>query len=151
MVDSYKKFIICGDINIHCDMDDNYEKQCLDNILDSFVLKQMVDVPTHESGHTLHVLITLTLENLIISSLKATYKLSDHWFLECNIKFEKAIVQKREIVFRPLSKINDDVLAEKLCDMSHNSNLVDDQNLVSYFDNSMIQIIDRLTPKKKKC
>ena len=51
--DSYKKFIICGDINIHCDIDDNYEKQCLDNILDSFDLKQMVDVPTHESGHTL--------------------------------------------------------------------------------------------------
>ena len=65
IVDSYKKFI---------DMDDNYEKQCLDNILDSFDLKQMVDVPTHESGHTLDVLIIPTLDNLIISSPKATYK-----------------------------------------------------------------------------
>ena len=48
-MDSYNKFIICDDINIHCDMDDYYEKQCLDNILDSFDLKQMVDVPTPES------------------------------------------------------------------------------------------------------
>ena len=59
-------------------MDDNYEKQCLDNILDSFDLKQMVDVPTHESGHTLDVLITPIMDNLIISSPKATYKISDH-------------------------------------------------------------------------
>ena len=51
IVDSYKKFIICGDINIHCDMDGNYDKQCLDNILDSFDLKQMVDVQ-HIKGDT---------------------------------------------------------------------------------------------------
>ena len=117
ILDSYKKFIICGHINIHCDMGDNYEKQCSDNILDSFDLKQMVDVPTHESGHTLDVLITPTLDNLIISSLKATYKISDHWLLECKIMFEKAIVQKKEIVFRPVSKIYDDVLAERLSHM----------------------------------
>ena len=150
IVDSYKKFIICGDINIHCDMDENYEKQCLGNILDSFDLKQMVDVPTHERGHTLDVLIIPTLDNLIISSPKATYKILDHWFVECKIKFEKAIVQKKEIVFRPLSKIDDDVLAEKLSDMLHKSNLIDDQNLVSYFNNSMREIIDQLAPKKKK-
>ena len=147
IVDSYKKFIICGDINTHCHMDDNYEKQCLDNILDSFELKQMVDVPTHESGHTLDVLITPTLDNLIISSPKATYKISHHWFVECKIKFEKAIVQKKEIVFRPSSKTDDDVLAEKLSDILYKSNLVDDWNLVSYFNNSMTEIIER---KKKK-
>ena len=90
IVDSYKKFIICGNINIHCDMDDSYEKQCLDSILDRFDLKQMVDVPTHESGNTLDVLITPTLDNLIISSSKATYKISDHWFVEFKIKFEKS-------------------------------------------------------------
>ena len=82
IVDSCKKFIICGDINIHCDVDDNYEKQCFDNILDSFDLKQMVDFPTYKSGHTLNVLITPSLDNLIISSLQATYKISDHWFVE---------------------------------------------------------------------
>ena len=55
-------------------MDDNYEKQHLDSILDSLHLKQMVDVPTHESGHTLDVLITPTLDNLIISSPKQHIK-----------------------------------------------------------------------------
>ena len=34
--------------------------------------------------------------------------------------------------------------------MSHESNLVDDQNLVSYFNNNMIEIIDQLPPKKVK-
>ena len=72
------------------------------------------------------VFITPTLDNLIISSPKATYKISDHWFVESKIKFEKAIVQKKEIVFRPLSKIDDDVLAEKPSDMLHKGNLVDD-------------------------
>ena len=109
----------------------------------------MVDVLTHESGHTLDVLITPTLDNLIISSPKAAYKIPDHWFVECKIKFEKAKVQK-EIVFRPLSMIDDDVLAEKLSNMLQKSNLVDDQNLVSYFSNSMIEIIDQLAHKKKK-
>ena len=78
-------------------MDDNYEKQCLDNILDSFDLKQMVDVPTHKSGHTLDVLITPTLDNLIISSMRSTHKISYRWLIECKIEFEKGIVQKKEI------------------------------------------------------
>ena len=34
--------------------------------------------------------------------------------------------------------------------MSHKSNLVNDRNSVSYFNNSMIEIIDQLAPKKKK-
>ena len=59
-------------------------------------------------------------------------------------------MQKKELVFRPLSKIDDNVLTEKLSDMSHKSNLVNDQNLVSYFNNSMIEIIDQLASKKKK-
>ena len=37
---------------------------------DSFDLKEMVDGATHESGHTLDVLITPTLDNLIISLSK---------------------------------------------------------------------------------
>ena len=122
----------------------------MDNILDSFDLNQMADVSTHEREHTLDVLITPTLDNLIVSSPKGTYKISDHWFVECKIKFEMAIVQNKEIVFRPLSNIDDDVLVEKLVNMLHKSNLVDDQNFVSYFNNRMTEIIDQLAPKKKK-
>ena len=70
----------------------------------------MVDVSTHESGHTLGVLITPTLDNLIISLPKAMHKISDHWFVECKIKFEKAIILKKAILCRPLSKIDDDIL-----------------------------------------
>ena len=108
-------------------MDDNYEKQCLDNILDNSYLKQIVDVPTHENEDTLDVLITPTLDKLIISSPKAEYRISDYCFLECKIKFEKtAIVQKMGMVFRLLYKTDDDVLVEKLSDMLHKSNLVND-------------------------
>ena len=62
----------------------------------------------------------------------------------------KAIGQKKKIVFRPLSKIDDNVLAEKLSDMSHKSNFIDDRNLVSFFNNSMIVIIDQFAPKWEK-
>ena len=34
--------------------------------------------------------------------------------------------------------------------MLHKSNLTDDQNLVSYFNNGIIEIIDQVAPKKKK-
>ena len=34
--------------------------------------------------------------------------------------------------------------------MMHKGNLVNDQNLVSFFNNSMIEIIDQLAPEKKK-
>ena len=34
--------------------------------------------------------------------------------------------------------------------MLHKSSLVDNQNLLSYFNNSMIEIIDQLAPKKEK-
>ena len=96
------------------------------------------------------VLITPTLDKLIISSPQTTYKISDHWFVECKIKSENAIIQKEEIVFRPISKIDDDEPTEKLSNMLHKSSLVHDQYLVSYFYNSMIEITDQLALKKKK-
>ena len=50
--------LIAGDFNIHLDVSGNVHSVCLKELLESMGLQQYVNVPTHESGHTLDLIIT---------------------------------------------------------------------------------------------
>ena len=47
-----------GDINIHINGRENQDTQALPNTIAAFNLKQHVNIPTHNLGHTLDVTIT---------------------------------------------------------------------------------------------
>ena len=50
--------VICGDFNLHLDdLLDNYSKKFMD-LQETFSLSQHVSRPTHQSGHTLDLIIT---------------------------------------------------------------------------------------------
>ena len=50
--------LIAGDFNIHVDVPGNADSVCLKELLESMGLQQHVNDPTHESGHTLDLIIT---------------------------------------------------------------------------------------------
>ena len=59
-------FVIYGDFNFHVDnVKTNYEARTFVNLLDNFGVKQHVNGPTHTSGHTLDLILTLETDNLI--------------------------------------------------------------------------------------
>src|ERR1051325_3099843 len=78
-ISSPSEIIIAGDFNFHVD-----DSQCPSatyflDLLDAFGLSQLVSFPTHDSGHTLDLLITRT-ASTIFSDIKFTCpSLSDHF------------------------------------------------------------------------
>ena len=55
---SFVPLLIAGDFNIHVNVSGNADSVCLKELLKSMGLQQHVNVPTHESGHTLDLIIT---------------------------------------------------------------------------------------------
>ena len=70
--------LILGDFNIHLDNPSLQGTNSFLNIIDSFDLKQHVNFPTHESGHTLDLLISRSSSSLINNIYPSFPALSDH-------------------------------------------------------------------------
>ena len=64
--------LIAGDFNIHVDVPGIADSVCLKELLESMGLQQHVKVPTHESGHTLDLIITRQCESYWLTSLWLT-------------------------------------------------------------------------------
>ena len=54
----YRKFLICGDFNIHLDNKRSRNTVKFAELLSSYGLHQLVKVPTHKQGHLLDVVIS---------------------------------------------------------------------------------------------
>ena len=79
-------------------------------ILQSYGLQQHVQVPTHESGHTLDLIITRSNNDITVSSPKAALTLSDHFFIECNLNIPRPSSTVNEIFYRKLKTLGFDAL-----------------------------------------
>lgn len=60
-----EEVLIMGDFNFHIDDLTNFYAREFLNLLDTFNMSQHVNEPTHQSGHTLDLLITRQGSNLI--------------------------------------------------------------------------------------
>ena len=98
--------------------DTNAKKFC--ELLETFGLIQHVAFPTHTSGHTLDLIISRSINDVIITELESTLALSDHSFIECNLNIPRPNFMAKEIRFRQLKKIDipmfrNDISSSKLC------------------------------------
>ena len=76
------------------------------DILESVGLKQHVNVPTHESGHTLDLIITRNCEDVVVNTPHATRFISDHAFVQCYLSCRRPTLEKKTISYRDLKKID---------------------------------------------
>ena len=82
-----KVLVISGDFNLHLDdLRDNDTKKFMD-LLETSSLLQHVSGPTHLSGHTLDLIITLLSDDVVLASPKATFPISNHFIIQCPIGF----------------------------------------------------------------
>ena len=98
--------LITGDFNIHVETpEDSCSAKFLD-VLESVGLKQHVNVPTHESGHTLDLIITRNCEDVVVDTPHATHFISDHAFVQCYLSCRRPTLEKKTISYRDLKKID---------------------------------------------
>ena len=77
-VHKHQDLIIMGNINIHINDNEDQDAQTLLNTLEAFNLKQHVNIPTHNLGHTLDLIITAATYQ---GSLIVGPYISDHRFI----------------------------------------------------------------------
>ena len=79
-----KSLIIFGDFNLHVDSPNDAAAIKFIDLLETFGLKQHINVATHQSGHTLDLVITRS-DNDLVSSFDVTNLFDLFLFLRDNL------------------------------------------------------------------
>ena len=150
IVISTERLLISGDFNLHIESseDTNAKKFC--ELLETFGLIQHVAFPTHTSGHTLDLIISRSINDVIITELESTLALSDHSFIECNLNIPKPNFMVKEIRFRQLKRVDiptfkNDISSSELC-----VNSFMDIDELSRYDTTLSSILDKHAPMTTK-
>ncbi|XP_050512846.1 uncharacterized protein LOC126888543 [Diabrotica virgifera virgifera] len=143
------KIVFLGDFNIdQLDVNFSYTSQ-LNNIFESFDIKQLVNEPTRVTDRT------STLIDLICSSFDGVFdvenldiNISDHFLTCCKIKFDKPPPNNVSFTYRALSRINFEEFQRDLEGASlHNLYLINDiDEKVTFLTNTLLGIFDKHAP-----
>ena len=123
---SSEPLLIAGNFNIHVDFPDNRDGVFFHELLESMGLQQLVVTPTHESGHSLDVIITRQCDSHLPSIPVSDYFFSDHCSLLSDLTVGKPPLPIKSISYRKIKAIDMQVLCEeisttKLCQNSPNT------------------------------
>lgn len=152
-----KNIIITGDLNFHLDILSNHETIRFNSVLKSCGMHQHVQGPTHVRGHTLDVVITRDIDE-IVSSIQVTDPglsdgsgkiAQDHFAVMFNALAAKPPPLKKTVTFRKLrsidiDKFKADILSSDFLTMSQN--ILDAEALVSLYNKEISAIIDTHAP-----
>nr|XP_054773056.1 uncharacterized protein LOC129281089 [Lytechinus pictus] len=141
--------LILGDFNIHVDDRQDRDAEKLINALDSAGFLQHVSVPTHSAGHTLDLLITRKVDQLILDLESITGLSSDHDAILTSMNLERPVSSKKVVTCRKLRSINLEKFREDIknyvLSKSCASNL---SEAVDEYNNVLQDLLDKHAPAK---
>ena len=147
-----KPIIILVDFNLHVDLPNNVAALKFLDLLETFGLKQHVNVATHRCGHTLDLLITRSDDDLV-SNLNVTDPIiSDHLAVHCKIAFKKPSYQRKEISYRNLKSVDKQrfITDIKKSLLNNFENISDVTELTALYDNTLSSILEQHAPLRKR-
>ena len=144
---SSEPLLIAGDFNIHVDVVGDPDRVKFLDLLEAMGLLQHVTTPTHESGHTLDLIITWQCDALVKDPPVSDYHISDHWSVTCLLNLDKPIITRKTKTFRKIKNIDTAVLSNELAVSDLCSNTPDDLNdLVHCYNTTLASALDRHVP-----
>ena len=139
--------LIEGDFDIHVDVPGNADSVCLKELLESMGLQQHVNVPTHESGHTLDLIITRQCDSLLANIPVTDCLFSDHSTLICDLTLDRPPLPKKKISFRKTKVVDVNLLCDELSTTSLCTDSPDALNdLVKCYNSTLYAALDRHAP-----
>jgi len=143
--------LICGDFNLYLDKPSSTDAATFTSLLQSMGLKQHVQGPTHQKGHTLDLLITRADSNLIDCIHTSNTLNSDHSLLQYNLNIvrppmEKTTKSARNLKAVDIIKIKNEI-ASSFLDLPVESNV---NVMYKLYETTMTQILNELAPIRKK-
>ena len=100
------KLIICGDINYHMEIPSDRNTMKLEKMMETMGIKQYVNDPTHEAGHTLDVVLERDTEEIVANVTVSEVQISDHHLIHFDLNLARPKPQQELITYRCLKKIN---------------------------------------------
>jgi len=146
----YDYLIVAGDFNIHIECaNDSHATEFL-QAMQSYGLKQHVDMPTHYHGGTIDLLFDNS--NLIDCESLIVYEdvdLSDHYPICCSTQqFSKSSKEQKQIVYREIKKIDTKQLKTDFISVVNTINITGQDLKSSYttFSEEVTKVLDNHAP-----
>ena len=107
-MNDHPNLITLGDVNIHAEDIKDLDRRNYHDLLASFDLKQIMDVVTHEDGHTLDHAVIPTVSNVQFTKIEQSYKISDHYFIHTRISLTKLPVKRDTVHYKCFKGVSDE-------------------------------------------
>ena len=138
--------IILGDFNTHVDDPEDQAAQIVQDTLNAFNLKQHVNIPTHNFGHTIDLIIT---SNDYRGKLIPVSYISDHRMitLDTNIPEPKPKTEIKYACNLTDNKVQEFINQFNNMPILNSSNLKDATNQLN---SEILRTLDKIAPKQIK-
>ena len=118
------------------------------DILETFDFVQLIDKPTHNSGHLLDYIITRK-GSSGVSNLYVSDFISDHRALHVSLTCSRAHPERKQIEVRSLKRIQCVVLEADLIGVNIDRECTDVNLVVRQYDASLSSLLDKHAPSKR--
>jgi hypothetical protein len=144
------KLLIVGDFNIHVDTKSNLVCQKFLSFLESCDLLQHVSGPTHISGHTLDLVISRSVDSLVLNC-DVFDPLSDHYAVHWLANASRPVRPKKTVSLRNLKAIDMDRFATDLLCLPLLTDETDDiARLLDLYNAGLTEVLDKHAPLQKR-
>ena len=148
---SSEMFVLAGDVNIHLDNNNDIYTKQLNDIFQMFNLKQHVNFPTHNLGHTIDIVVARMDSPIIENIMSNNVDLSDHFIVQFEAKSTPpAKKQYRTVKYRNLKSVNNEAFCADIKVAYEEIPSNDLQEKVISFNNQAIKVINSHAPIKAK-
>ena len=149
---NFKHFVFCGDFNFHLNKPNDHDTIKFMNILDTFSLKQDINLSTHKLGNTLDLLIydpeCVTMNDIVVDSVDNLG--SDHSIIYFKLSYNIQTPKREEISFRNFKNIDMNKFQSDIADATNN--FISDANennflaAVELYNNMYESVVDIHAP-----
>ena len=138
--------IIMGDFNIHINDSEDWDAQTLQDTLTAFNLKQHINIPTHNLGHTIDLIIT---PNDYMGQLIPGLYISGHRMITLNTNIPKP---KPKTEIKSVCNLTDSKV-QQFIDEFNNIPILNSSNLndaTNQLNSEMLRTMDKIAPLQFK-
>eukprot|EP00057_Strongylocentrotus_purpuratus_P013391 XP_011667865.1 PREDICTED: uncharacterized protein LOC105439979 [Strongylocentrotus purpuratus] len=141
--------LLIGDFNIQVDNAENKDAKVFSDVLYSVGLAQHVTAPTHQTGHTLDLVITRKDKHPLLDTSCITGLPSDHNAIVCTLNFTRPPSTKKLIKCRKLKDIDvEHLIADVRSSLSDLPGVTCPSDLAEQYNHVMEDLLDNHAPEK---
>ena len=141
------KLMIAGDFNFHVNNPIDHDAGRFLELINSVNLLQHVSLPTHQSGHTLDLLLTRATECFVLDPDVQSYLPSDHGAVLCSLDIRKPKQLKVHVKYRKINNIDLDAFrGDILHSELFKSTPEETDELVQLYDSVLRNLLDKHAP-----